>query len=99
MISPNSELRTPDTIKERSKSFVFALLVHGILILILLFTFLHTQIPPFGGGGGSMSNLGLIEIAYGDVQPVSENQTVEPVPVQPTPQQKVQEEEIATQDL
>jgi TonB family protein len=99
VISPNPGLRTNDSFKERSKSFAFALLVHGILFLILLFTFLHTKIPPFGGGGGSLSNLGLIEIAYGDVQPVSENQTIEPVPVQPTPQQKMQEEEIATQDV
>lgn len=99
MISSNSELQKPDSLKERGKSFALSLLVHGILFLILLFSFLRTQIPPFGGGGGSMSNLGLIEIAYGDVQPVSENQTITPVPIQPAPQPKVQEEEIATQDV
>ena len=82
----------------RSKSFGLALLVHGILLIILLFTFLHTQIPPFGGGGGSLSNLGLIEIANGDMPLVSENQTIEPVPVQPSPQPKVEEEKIVTQD-
>jgi protein TonB len=94
----NSELQT-DEMKTRSKSLGLTLLIHGIIFLILLFTFMHTQIPPFGGGGGSMSNLGLIEIANGDVQPVSENQTIEPLPVQPTPQEKTQEEKIATQDL
>lgn len=95
----NTEVQSADTLKERAKSAGLALLVHGILFLILLFTFLHTQIPPFGGGGGGLSNLGLIEIANGDDQPMSENQTLEPVPVQPAPQQKVQEEEIVTQDL
>jgi TonB family protein len=99
VVSPNSELRAPDSLKERSKSLALTLLIHGILFLILLFTFMHTQIPPFGGGGGSQSNLGLIEIAYGDVQPVSENQKIEPVPVQLTLQEKVKEEEIATQDV
>ena len=98
MVSTNSELQA-DEIKTRSKSFALTLLIHGILFLILLFTFMHTQIPPFGGGGGSLSNLGLIEIASGDVQPVSENKTIEPVPVQPAPQEKVKEEEIATQDV
>lgn len=83
----------------RSKSFGLALLVHGIIFLILWFTFLHTQIPPFGGGGGGSSNLGLIEISSGDELPMSQNQTVEPVPVVPTPQQKLQQEEIVTQDL
>jgi TonB family protein len=96
--SPNSELRTSDSLKERSKSFALSLLVHGILFLILLFSFLRTQIPPFGGGGGSLSNLGLIEIANGDVPLISENQTIEPVPVQPAPQPKVEEEKIVTQD-
>ena len=99
MITSNSGLQASHSVKERSKSVLLTLLIHGILFLILLFTFMHTKIPPFGGGGGSQSNLGLIEIAYGDVQPVSENQTIEPVPVQTTPQEKIQEEEIATQDL
>lgn len=83
----------------KTKSAGLALLVHGILLLILIFTFLHTKIPPFGGGGGGLSNLGLIEIASGDEQPMSENQTIEPVPVPPVPQKKVQQEEIVTQDL
>lgn len=83
----------------RKKSAGLALLVHGILFLILLFTFLHTKIPPFGGGGGGLSNIGLIEFASGDEQPMSNNQTIEPVPVEPSQQQKAQEEEIVTQDL
>lgn len=83
----------------RKKSAGLALLVHCILFLILLFTFLHTKIPPFGGGGGSLSSFGLIEFAYGDEQPMSNNQTMEPVPIEPSQQQKFEDEEIVTQDL
>ncbi|MFI5218713.1 MAG: hypothetical protein ACHQNT_04420 [Bacteroidia bacterium] len=83
----------------RKKSAGLALLVHGILFLILLFTFLHSKIPPFGGGGGGLSSFGLVEFVTGDEQPMSNNQTLEPVPVEPSQQQKVEEEEIVTQDL
>lgn len=83
----------------KRKSIALALLVHGVLFLILLFTFLHTKIPPFGGGGGGMSSLGLIEIASGDEQPMSNNQIVKEVPVEASASQTTEEEEIATQDV
>src|SRR5436190_121987 len=85
----------------RSRSAVLTILIHAALFLILFFTLLSTSIPPFpeaGGGSGVLVNIGTLEDAAGDVQPMSQNISKEvPVPekVKPTFQQ---EEKVVTQD-
>lgn len=85
----------------RSRSIVISVLIHGLLFLILLFTVMSTPIPPFpetGGGGGVIVNIGYVDEASGDIQPMSENTTEDPsltnVVTMPSP-----EEQFATQDI
>lgn len=85
----------------RSRSAALAIFVHVALFLILLFTFMTIQIPPFpeaGGGGGVLVNIGTLDEASGDVQPMSENITKEPTVEKVIPQ-KANEEPVATQDF
>lgn len=85
----------------RSRSILISVLVHGLLFLILLFTVMSTPIPPFpetGGGGGVIVNIGYVDEASGEVQPMSPNTTEDPnlsasVPV-PSP-----DEQFATQEI
>lgn len=80
----------------RTKSFVLTVAFHAALLLLLYFLYLHTQIPPFGGGGGSASNIGLVEISSGNVQPLSENPTPEPEVAKAIPPPVAKEEKILT---
>ena len=53
----------------RSRSFLLSVAIHAILLLILIFTVMTTQIPPFpdtGGGGGVIVNIGNLEEAAGN---------------------------------
>jgi TonB family protein len=85
----------------RSRSAILTIVIHVAIFLILLFTLMTIQIPPFpetGGGGGVLVNIGMLEEASGNEQPMSENITKDPVieKVKVTP---VQEEPVATQDF
>ena len=85
----------------RSRSAALTIAVHLVLFLVLLFTAMTIKIPPFpemGGGGGVLVSIGTVDDAAGDVQPMSANITVEPMPekVKPAPQT---EEKIATQEF
>ena len=84
--------------KEASPIYKTAI-VYGILILLLFILKLYTEIPPFGGGGGGGGNLGYVELASGNIQPMSEETTTTPNPVEetakPTP---ATPEEIMTQE-
>jgi outer membrane biosynthesis protein TonB len=85
----------------RSRSLTLTLLIHLGIFLLLLFFVMKTPIPPFaeaGGGGGVIVNIGYLESASGDVQPMSEQTTVDPAvnKVKPVAQQ---EEKIATQEF
>ena len=85
----------------RSRSAILTVAIHAVLFLILLFTLMTTTIPPFpeaGGGGGVLVNIGVLDEASGDVQPMSENITKEPV-VEKVKPAISQEEKIATQDI
>jgi TonB family protein len=67
----------------RSRSALLTVAIHAGLFLILLFTLMTITIPPFpeaGGGGGVLVNIGVLEEASGDVQPMSEHITKEPLP-------------------
>ncbi len=84
----------------RSRSALITVAIHVALILILIFSFMRTQIPPFpeaNGGGGVLISIGTLAEASGDIQPMSENVSVSPAPVvsKNTPQE---EEEYATQE-
>lgn len=85
----------------RSRSAILTIAIHGALFLILLFTLMTTTIPPFpeaGGGGGVLVNIGTLEEASGDIQPMSEN--ISKVPVHEKVKASVaKEEKVATQDL
>jgi len=85
----------------RARSITLTLLIHLGIFLLLLFFVMKTPIPPFaeaGGGGGVIVNIGYVESASGDVQPMSQQTAIDPVAekVKPAPQQ---EEQIATQEF
>ena len=85
----------------RSRSITISVLIHaGIFLLLLLFA-MKTPIPPFpesGGGSGVLVNIGYVESAAGDVQPMSAVTTTEPAVTKSQPTQQV-EESFATQDV
>ncbi|MBK7570682.1 MAG: hypothetical protein IPI10_03325 [Bacteroidetes bacterium] len=85
----------------RSRSAILSVAVHAGLFLILLFTMLKTEVPPFpetGGSGGVIVNIGMVDEASGEIQPMAEVVSKEPVveKVQPA---TAPEENIATQEL
>jgi hypothetical protein len=50
----------------RSRSAIITIVIHAALFLVLLFTLMTIQIPPFpetGGGGGVIVNIGTLEEA------------------------------------
>jgi hypothetical protein len=84
----------------RSRSLFLTVLIHAALILAMIFAVMHTPNPPFpetGGGGGVLVNIGYVDMASGDEQPLSEETTTDPsvANVKPTP---ADEEEFATQE-
>ncbi|MBP6533087.1 MAG: hypothetical protein KA285_07365 [Bacteroidia bacterium] len=85
----------------RSRSAILSVAVHAGLFLILLFTMLKTEVPPFpetGGSGGVIVNIGMVDEASGEIQPMAEVVSKDPVveKVQPA---TAPEENIATQEL
>ncbi len=85
----------------RSRSAILSVAVHAGLFLILLFTMLKTEVPPFpetGGSGGVIVNIGMVDEASGEIQPMAEIVSKDPVveKVQPS---TAPEENVATQDL
>src|SRR4051812_47512629 len=85
----------------RSRSAVLTVAIHAALFLILLFTLMTTTIPPFpeaGGGSGVLVNIGVLDEASGDVQPMSENVTKEPV-AEKSKAAIAHEEPVVTQDI
>jgi TonB family protein len=86
----------------RYRSMTISVLVHLALFLALYFLVMSTKIPPFGeagGGGGVLVNIGYVDLASGDVQPLSENVTTEPQPVKEKVTSAKENEKIATQDF
>ncbi|HRH67458.1 MAG TPA: TonB family protein [Bacteroidia bacterium] len=85
----------------RSRSIIISVAIHAGLFLALLFVMVRTQIPPFpetGGGGGVIVNIGYIDEAGGEIQPMSENISENPALTKVTPATQP-EENIATQDI
>ncbi|CAN5498878.1 TonB family protein [soil metagenome] len=84
----------------RSRSLIISVIIHGALFLLLLFFVMTTPVPPFpesGGGGGVLVNIGYIDAASGDVQPMSSTVTPDPQPVKAIPQTSP-EEKVSTQE-
>jgi TonB family protein len=55
-------------------SAFLTLLIHGLLLLLLLFTILHTPVPPFEDNDGGMTvNYGTDNAGAGDLQPFTYN--------------------------
>jgi len=79
---------------------ILSVVIHGALFLLLLFFVMTTTIPPFpeaGGGGGVLVDIGYVDAATGDVQPMSstvapEQQVIKSA-VQPAPEEKVATQE------
>ena len=82
----------------RQKSLILTLLIHAAIILILLLVILTTPTPPLGGGEGVLVNIGYMDMASGEEQPMSENTTEDPA-VKQTPQPVNTDVDVATQDL
>ena len=63
-------------------SVLATVFIHGLILLFLLFTILHTPVPPFEENAGGMSvNFGTDAVGTGDEQPFTYN----PGPVATTP--------------
>src|SRR5436189_6266289 len=85
----------------RSRSLVLSVLIHTALFLLLFFMVMKSSIPPFpeaGGGGGVLVNIGYIDLASGEIQPMSEKTTAHPQPIKVQQQPKTAEEKIVTQN-
>ncbi|MCX6290726.1 MAG: hypothetical protein NT126_03075 [Bacteroidetes bacterium] len=83
----------------RSRSLILTVMIHGLIFLLLLFIVMNTPIPPFpeaGGNGGVLVNIGTVDEATGEIQPMSTNATQEPNPVKVQPQPTSEEEKILT---
>ncbi len=83
----------------RNKSLALTLLVHAIIFLILLYAVLTTPVPPLSGGQGVIVNIGYVDAATGEEQPMSENITTDPVVEKVKPVTQTEENKIATQDM
>ncbi len=60
--------------KKTTVSVVVTVLIHALLLLFLIFTILHTPMPPFADNAGGMSvNYGTDETGSGDIQPFTYN--------------------------
>lgn len=84
----------------RSRSIIISVAIHLFIFLILLFTVMTTQIPPFpepGGGGGVLVDIGTVDMATGNIQPMSEVTTEDPV-YETVKSKPAPEEEVATQE-
>jgi TonB family protein len=84
----------------RSRSLILSVAIHAALFLLLLFFVMTSTIPPFpeaGGGGGVLVNIGYVDEASGEVQPMSSTVTPEPQQVkavsQPAPEEKITTQE------
>lgn len=85
----------------RSRSVIISFVIHAVLFLVLLFTVMSTPIPPFpetGGGGGVIVNIGYVDEAGGEIQPMSENITDDPA-LNKVKQVTTPEENFLTQDI
>jgi periplasmic protein TonB len=83
----------------RKKSMLLTLLIHGVMVLLLFYFVLTTPVPPMGGGEGVLVNIGYVDLASGEIQPMSENISEEPAVQETPPPVKAEEVEVATQDL
>lgn len=83
----------------RQKSMALTLLIHGVLILILFYFVLTTPVPPMGGGEGVLVNIGYVDMASGEIQPMSENISEEPAVQETPPPTPAEETPVATQDM
>ena len=60
--------------KKTATSAFLTLLIHAVILLILIFTILHTPIPPFEDNAGGMTvNYGTDNAGTGDIQPFTYN--------------------------
>jgi TonB family protein len=83
----------------RQKSIALSLLIHGVALLILFLLVLTTPNPPLGGGEGVLVNIGYMDMATGEIQPMSENTTEDPSVTDQSREEIVDEAPVATQDL
>ncbi len=83
----------------RNKSLALTLLVHGIIFLILLYVVLTTPSPPLSGGEGVIVNIGYVDAATGEEQPMSDNTTTDPEVERVKPITQTEQNKLATQDL
>ena len=82
----------------RNKSLALTLFVHALIFLFLLYAMLTTPMPPLSGGEGVIVNIGYMDAATGDEQPMSENTTTDPVVEKVKPVTQTEENKIATQE-
>lgn len=78
---------------------MLTLLIHGLLVLILFLLVLNTPNPPLAGGEGVLVNIGYVDMASGEIQPMSENTTQDPSVSEEVQTEKAEDVPVATQDM
>jgi len=93
--------------KDNMIAIASSITVHGILLLILLFSVLNMPNPPLGGGSGVVLNLGYVDEGTGEVQTMNEandsplNQEAKPqeeISPEPVPEESQPEPEPITEE-
>ncbi len=87
------------TLSIRQRALILTLLIHGAIFLFLLYAILTTPVPPMGGGEGVLVNIGYMDMASGEIQPMSENITEDPAVIEKVKPVPVDEAPIETQDI
>ncbi len=83
----------------RQRSLLLTLFIHGAIVLFLIYAILTTPDPPMGGGEGVLVNIGYMDMASGEIQPMSENTTEDPVVKENVPPPVTDEAPVVTQDI
>lgn len=83
----------------RQRSLLLTLFIHSAIILFLIYAILTTPDPPMGGGEGVLVNIGYVDMASGEIQPMSENTTEEPVVKENVPPPFAEDAPVITQDV
>ena len=83
----------------RQRSLLLTLFIHGAIVLFLIYAILTTPDPPMGGGEGVLVNIGYMDMASGEIQPMSENTTEDPVVKENVPPPVADEAPVVTQDI
>ena len=86
--------------KERSIAWIFTIVFHALIVLLLFYMMVGLPDPPLeNSGGGMLVNLGYVDESTGDIQPLSDNETTPIVTNKEMQQTSAAQEKIITQSI